>query len=433
MNCRMYFTSPFLDQHFTKSWRSTSYKKHRESVLLDREKSLLPYSQDEVQKERRKRELIKNRSELFREMKEAKAILRNITERYNECMYDLKVFDSGEKCGHKIPFSFVAACPSQECRGFLDDMYSCGTCTSRFCKNCHEKIEDESHSCDPSIVASVKAVLKDSRSCPGCGVAISKVSGCDQMYCTLCDTAFSYQNGEKIFGVIHNPHYFELLKKREASTSEKGSAEDLVRCGQWPPFSFLSYKARNSDFIRDLYQAARHVEQVELPLLPSLQRPLENLDLRVRYCLKDFEEGDFKKHLQARERKREFRLEVRGCLEVFVITALSAVEELLSGSLAAERTPSTYRPILEELVNAPLRAISERYKCSVPQLRLNCYNDDGNKIAISGHDGSPDRYWKLKRPYGATNLDLNHGMWAASAYNKGNKRKRSGESASTTI
>ena len=44
--------------------------------------------------------------------------------------------------------NFIRMCPSEECRGFIDEDYKCGLCKQTFCKKCNEKIE-ENHKCNP--------------------------------------------------------------------------------------------------------------------------------------------------------------------------------------------------------------------------------------------------------------------------------------------
>ena len=43
---------------------------------------------------------------------------------------------------------------------------------------------------------------------------ISKIDGCNQMWCTQCHVAFDWKTGA-IQNSVHNPHYFEWLRKNK--------------------------------------------------------------------------------------------------------------------------------------------------------------------------------------------------------------------------
>jgi hypothetical protein len=110
---------------------------------------------------------------------------------------------------------FIKACPVEKCHGFLGVDFVCALCGGKVCDGCHEILvgSAERHSCDPVTVASVKAIVAESRPCPQCGAAISKVDGCDQMWCTQCHTTFSWRTGAKEEGTTHNPHYYEWMRR----------------------------------------------------------------------------------------------------------------------------------------------------------------------------------------------------------------------------
>jgi hypothetical protein len=55
MNCRKGWTRDVLLQYFPKTWVTTTYKQHRENVLMDNEMALLPATQPYAEVERRKR------------------------------------------------------------------------------------------------------------------------------------------------------------------------------------------------------------------------------------------------------------------------------------------------------------------------------------------------------------------------------------------
>ena len=87
------------------------------------------------------------------------------------------------------------------------------------------------HRCTRDDLASADEIRANTRPCPGCGTRVHKVQdgGCDQMWCTQCHTAFSWQTGIRVTrGPIHNPHYFEHL--RVAGPGPARAAGDLP-CG----------------------------------------------------------------------------------------------------------------------------------------------------------------------------------------------------------
>ena len=114
----------------------------------------------------------------------------------------------------KTERQFIHKCPASDCAGFLNTSWTCGLCDTKACKDCREIVLDpESHVCNPDTVESVKAIAKEAKPCPKCGTQISKISGCDQMWCIQCKTAFSWNTGRIETSVIHNPHYFQWMRE----------------------------------------------------------------------------------------------------------------------------------------------------------------------------------------------------------------------------
>jgi hypothetical protein len=237
MGCKRAWNDEFLDMHFTKAFRTGPWKKHREKVLFDRELSLLPTRQPRVEATLKMREIGERIQELNVEIEaweeKRKALYeerRTLDLRHNGLirMRDRHDF---ERRGEPIPAYlidahatsvkkeravFIMKCPDETCRGFLSSAYKCGTCQRYACKDCLDILgteRDVPHTCDEEKKASVSLIIKESKPCPKCGTRISKVDGCDQMFCTECHTAFSWNSGQQVNGVIHNPHYYEWLRK----------------------------------------------------------------------------------------------------------------------------------------------------------------------------------------------------------------------------
>jgi len=104
----------------------------------------------------------------------------------------------------------IMACPATGCAGFVDTLWKCGICDTAICKDCRVVKLDE-HACNADDVATARALEAETKPCPKCSAPISKVSGCDQMWCTVCHTTFSWNTGKVETSVVHNPHYFQWL------------------------------------------------------------------------------------------------------------------------------------------------------------------------------------------------------------------------------
>jgi hypothetical protein len=117
--------------------------------------------------------------------------------------------------------AFIKPCPAPECKGYLSTAWKCGLCNTWTCPDCHDwkgtcttkDDPDHPHTCDAGKIATAKLIAQESQSCPKCGVNICKISGCDLMFCTSCNTGFNWRTGKIHQGPVHNPHYFEWLQR----------------------------------------------------------------------------------------------------------------------------------------------------------------------------------------------------------------------------
>lgn len=368
MNCHHPWPREFLDEHLTRSWREGELKLHRQKILFDRERSLLPATQPDVEIEVQKRAYAEELPAMVAQETQLWSMLTGVQRKIASHKRYIRHGPEARETEAKEKRLFVAACPIETCRGFLSTAYKCGTCATQFCSGCREsKSKGVEHACDPALVATIAAIVKDSRPCPRCGTAISKVSGCDQMYCTQCDTPFSYETGAVIKGVIHNPHYFERLQKLKAGAG--AGAGGPGGCNGWPDWRVLPIHIRNNNLFGSLLRNAIHTEEVTFRDLPTADTPTDNRDLRVRYLLNELDEKKFKQLIQQRDRKRQRELEIRAVLELFVITTMEFFNDrpTLADNAKATTALQALLTQFETTMNAPLRAIGERYGNRVPQ------------------------------------------------------------------
>jgi len=223
MHCRTPVTDDFVLDNTSVTWRTKEYKVYRENLLLDIEKARLPDTQQYAAAIRVARTVVGDTTlELIRLSKlptttkiaDQRRIAKQ-TRRLAEGVIERKglpgPFGQGLELA-SVKRVVVKACPSSGCRGFLSEDFSCPMCSIKVCKHCHENLED-AHVCNADTVASVKALAAEARPCPTCAANISKIDGCDQMWCTQCQTTFSWRTGLKEQGHTHNPHYYEFMRR----------------------------------------------------------------------------------------------------------------------------------------------------------------------------------------------------------------------------
>ena len=216
---------------------------------------------------------------------------------------------------------FIRRCANTEaeCRGFLSTSWKCGLCELYTCNMCHE-LKGEDHECNPDNVKTVELKAKDTKPCPKCGVEITKIDGCDQMWCTDCHTAFSWDKGT-IETKIHNPHYYEWMRRNGAQQREAGD----VPCGRELNHRIMPnafYKLDTALWSRhnDLLQKTLHIQLVEMPKYQTDQ-VVNNEELRILYMTHHISDADFKVQLQRSAKKHDKKREIHGILALFVQSA----------------------------------------------------------------------------------------------------------------
>ena len=395
MNCKRAWNDEFLDMHFTKAFRTGPWKKHREKVLFDRELALLPTHQPRVEATLNMRKVGDRIEELTAEFavwEEKRKVLyeekRTLDMRYNglERLRDRYNYERrGEPIpayllDHSIPkekserTAFIMKCPDIECRGFLSSAYKCGTCQRYACKDCLDILgtdRDVEHTCEEEKKASVGLILKESKPCPKCGTRISKIDGCDQMFCTECHTAFSWNSGQQVNGVIHNPHYYEWLRKSGGGHAPR--VEGDMPCGGLPGFYHFTQRMGGCDvqtqkIIQQIHRIVSEIADERLGNYQGQFNIQENGDLGVLYLMKEIEKEAMQAELIKRERKRERHQAIRAVLEMFVNTGTMWLNAIINQPVTMERGKEwvTEFEALRNYVNESLLKISMMKGCSVP-------------------------------------------------------------------
>ncbi len=208
------------------------------------------------------------------------------------------------------------------------------------------------------------------------------------MFCTQCNTAFSWNTGRIEKSRIHNPHYFDYLRQRAGGENIRREIGDIP-CGGMPYPETVSVRLdlRNRhDAIRTtLYTAARgviHIENVTM-LRYRVNQVGDNEDLRVKFMIGDFDEDEFKRQLQTRELQTERKNAIAAVLNTYVVVASEIFRKLVgSGSRGAELDLIFFQNCIAELdeirlfTNSAMNTTSKLYKrCAVPTINVeySCY------------------------------------------------------------
>jgi hypothetical protein len=239
MECHKEFQREFLVENFTLKFVSKDWKEHRERIILQKERALLPTRQPVAEMVKRKNDLNTQCNTILEQINALRAQHYQCLTEKNRLEHRIRV---GPAADASLPASqrehhssFVRPCPNTaaNCRGFLSTQWKCNLCSMWTCKDCHEikgDVQDTPHVCNPDNLASAKMIDAETRACPKCGARVFKISGCNQMFCTACnDCAFDWVTG-RIETVIHNPHYYEFQRQLNGGQAPRVPGDIL--CGR---------------------------------------------------------------------------------------------------------------------------------------------------------------------------------------------------------
>ena len=269
-DCDCALDRPFLVKSLTQVFMNKVYRQHRSQLLYHRERSRMPETMPYVE---RRKECLETK-EKKKAIKDELALVSTHYRRLKEQVWQLdreiyRLEHNSDKIPHPVESKFIRACPATECRGFLSKQWKCKVCDILVCSKCHEikghpapaaaaaaggGVEEE-HVCDENNLKTAQLLKRDTKPCPSCGSLIYKISGCDQMWCTMCHVAFSWRTGRQVNGLVHNPHFYEWQRHDGGGVAPRVPGD--VPCGGFPRARHFRYAM---DFLR------------KIPLPPQLVR-----------------------------------------------------------------------------------------------------------------------------------------------------------------
>lgn len=358
--CGKPWTREFIANIFTQVFVTKTIKEHRENVLFDKERALFPatqiYVEAEIEQEKIKMEIAEIDSKIHKLYNEKGKLLdkHSSLDRHN---YMNKIDANKERV-------FIRACPDEYCRGYLSSQWKCGICDKYTCHECHIiklSKNDETHVCNPDDVATAKLLSSDTKPCPKCATGIFKIDGCDQMFCTACNTAFSWKTG-RLETNIHNPHYYEWLR-RTGGEVRRNEGDQICGMELNTPFSMrlnnaLFTKNVSRGFIRmvtGFIEAAQHLRHIQMPTYHTDDAE-NNQELRIRYMRNQITQEYFKREIQKRNKKFEKYREIFQICQLWYDTIRDIIYRFY-GNISIQTITAT--EIEEMKIGEEVDAISE--------------------------------------------------------------------------
>jgi len=190
--CNRQWTTEFISKMFTKRFINNEYKSHKEKVLFDKQRALMPSTQPII-------EDILIKEDYKRKIGVANEFVNEAREKLNVIYREYYQYLNTEKPDIQRNPTFIRACPDENCKGFLSSQWKCGICSKWTCPTCHEikgENRDTEHTCNPDRVATAELLNRDTKPCPKCAYGIFKIDGCfaENVPILIWDESFPYNN-----------------------------------------------------------------------------------------------------------------------------------------------------------------------------------------------------------------------------------------------
>lgn len=381
MFCKVGWNEDFIRTNFTNNWLTKEYSKVELECLWQREKSLLPECMLEVERTKIQEQFFdrSNIAQLSGDVRYLVHILRRLddelSKRYQRTIdfreiirrlqqwktsnHNLRlssdVFDLDrlselfevEKTNKKEEEkeqkrAFIKPCPAEDCRGFLSSQYVCGLCHTKVCPTCFVikrlRSEDEApHTCKKEDVLTAEMIRKETKNCPKCGTSITKIEGCDQMFCTHCNTPFSWRTLEIINGHIHNPHYFQWVN-RNNNQQQQRVQQPMLPCNadEMPDTWTFSNVIRNhfsrgsTDNIQNFIRIALHIRGTQRRHHFNEDEARLNRNLRIQFLLGNITEEKFKQQCYMRWKQNKFTQQKQQIIETLYVASANIIRQLMT-------------------------------------------------------------------------------------------------------
>lgn len=365
MNCNARWNMEFIRDQLSKGFLEGEYRKKQVSNLVSEAETRIEQYQSVLRREVRK-EQVRN------ELKYIKAQINALKFRLHQKEREYWRVEGGRIDGEEASErqQFFMACPRTDCRGRVSSAYKCGLCDHWVCPDCHaDKGVDRhaEHTCAEDDKKTVAMLRENTRPCPKCHTGIFKVSGCDQMWCVSCHTCFSWNSGRILTGNVHNPHYYEFMRRVNGGEAPRNALD--LPCGGVPNAREMYRAVRDipSDMRDKLNRYHRMMVHVSDVTLARVQGRVNTNDtpLGVKYLRGQSSREDWGRSLYLLKRKEERERRYLDIVQMMVGNAGDIFRNFVAKSTDAKMTAD----LLDRLVdyaNENIDVINRQYTVNRP-------------------------------------------------------------------
>ena len=456
MQCNKGWSDKFLAKQLNASFMRTEYSVHRKELLVQQQISRMPETMAAAETYKRiqmiesqiaaLKEELKAATEQynalddvyskllvypdedatlhFEKTKKMKEDLKNgkdtkklINDNIHSLYHDIAVIKNGGAAvtDKKEVRRFIMPCTNADCRGYLSTQYKCELCEHHTCAKCFEHIglldketdDKTQHECKPENIESADFIRKQSKPCPCCGTRISKIDGCDQMWCTQCHKAFSWNTGKIITGVVHNPHFYQYQRENGGATRNPGDVVCGGLCQMYTLNNFLNahfakiskefwdVKSKTVELLFTIHRLQVHFTATYIdPLRRNIQADQDYEKERIQYIVQEITRDEMASKIIRKDNARRKQVAILHVCELFTTVAIDMFQAILTsenknGELIAEiQNHIAEYNRLREYCNDQFKDVSMIYGVCVPQISEKWMNDTSKFTA----KGVTDKY-----------------------------------------
>jgi len=418
MKCNKVWSEAFIVLNLNQSFIKTEYKEHRKELLLEHQISRLPESMGLVENYK----LLKAEENEYEKIKKQFLELRKVENDLRDKSYaqynKIQLLKNGNNV-KETKRAFIMACVNNDCRGYLSTQYKCDICELFTCSKCFDIIghtKNDPHTCKEENVQSAELIRKETKPCPKCGSRISKIDGCDQMWCTECHVAFSWITGKIHNGTVHNPEFYRYMQATDGLGVAPRNPGDVI-CGgmpghyemrkilektlynkndlqstksvqekKWEQDKNMAFKKK----IELIHRNLMHISQYEVGRYRATVQNLDNFEQeRVKYLVNEITKKEFAAKIYNNDVKRKKETEILHIFELITSITIDLFRSISLSKNVEEIFVNEVKGFLTEMknlsvyCNTQLQKISSTYGLVVPQF-TSTFTTSNKKFSIKG-------------------------------------------------